>query len=69
MKEIELIPKQAQLQVMRALVMAYKKHALGHESIDSNELNLQISIALQTVMGDEQFCEWVESITGRICPN
>ena len=64
MKEIELIPKHAQLKVMRALVNAYKKHALGQSSIGLEELTDEISCALQEVMGDDQFFEWVELITG-----
>lgn len=59
---IEVIPKHAQVQVMRALTMAYRKHRLGDDSIGWEELEVLMSCALQEAMGDEGFCNWLDML-------
>jgi tellurite resistance protein len=61
MNTVQTIPEHAQLQVIQALMMAYRKHACGDDSIGWEELSGNMARALQEAMGDEAFCNWSES--------
>jgi len=56
------IPEHAQAQVMRALMAAYRKHAMGDDSIGWNELSGKIFTALQESMGEDGFSMWRDSV-------
>ena len=47
---------------MRVLKRAYRKHVSGDESIGWEELSDELGNVLAQTMGDDKFCEWVDSI-------
>lgn len=60
---MNVIPEHAQVQVMRALMAAYRKHAMDDDSIGWEELSTQMACALQEVFGDDGFCLWSVSVS------
>ena len=47
---------------VRALKLAFRKHAKGDDCIGWDELSEELSLALTQIMGPDDFCEWVESL-------
>jgi hypothetical protein len=47
---------------VRALKQAYRKHVKLDESIGWDELSDALGNALAQIMGDEEFCQWLQSI-------
>ena len=43
------------------LKLAYRKHVMMDDSIGWSELSDRLGNALAQLMGDEEFCEWLES--------
>jgi hypothetical protein len=46
---------------VRALKMAYRKHVKGDEDIGWDELSDTLGNALAQIMGDEEFCQWLQN--------
>jgi len=46
--------------LLTACKIAYRKHHLGHESIGWDELSDLLLNTLTEIMGDDEFCEWLE---------
>ena len=50
--------------LLEALQAAYRKHVANDDSIGWHELSDIMSCALPEVMGDAEFCAWVEKRFG-----
>lgn len=44
------------------LKQAYQKHVMNDDSIGWDELADTLANCLATIMGDDEFCEWTESV-------
>lgn len=47
---------------IRVLKRAYRKHVKGDDSIGWEELSDELGTALAQIMGDDEFCEWTDSL-------
>ena len=53
---------------MEACKMAYRKHAMGDDSIGWNELSDVLAAALANGMGDKRFVTWLDKVSPRMRP-
>ena len=46
--------------MVQVLQMVFKKHCLGDESIDQEELETELSCCLKNIMGTQEFIKWLQ---------
>lgn len=50
--------------LLEAVKMAYRKHHLGDDSIGWEELSNILCNAICNTIGNESYCQWVDSLEG-----
>lgn len=48
--------------MMRTLKRCYRKHVRGDDDIGWDELSSELGNTLAQVMGDDEFCKWLEGL-------
>lgn len=51
------------MNLLTACQMAYRKHGLGDDSLGYDEVNQALCNAICNEIGDEEFIQWLQSIT------
>ena len=46
---------------LRTLKLCYKKHVVNDPDIGWDELSSELGNALAEIMGDKEFCEWLDT--------